>query len=209
MIGCRHCKTLKKKCDEVRPQCTRCADRNEECIYDPIRPRLPSARSRTSEEPMDVETQQAEFSQTSLRSNSQEPQSLDTPTSMHFDRPFTEPSHNEQGLRLLDHFCNVLSHRLVLREADGNPFLGLIVPLSRESASVRDAVYTLASAHLELRGVSDGEDSEYFYGRTVYNLSKTLENGVAKDWNAALATIILLVYYEVVSTTGTPRWHQV
>lgn len=184
-------------------------DRNEECIYDPIRPRLPSTRSRQSEEPTDAEAQNPEVDQMSLPSNPQEQQSLDTPTSTQFDRPYTDFPHGEQGLRLLDHFCNVLSHRLVLREADGNPFLGLIVPLSRESASVRDAVYTLASAHLELTGASDGEDSEYFYGRTVYNLSKTLENGVAKDWNAALATIILLVYYEVVSITGTPEWHQV
>ncbi|KAE8443160.1 hypothetical protein EG329_002329 [Mollisiaceae sp. DMI_Dod_QoI] len=43
--GCIHCKEKKKKCNEKRPQCDRCEERNLQCEYEPVKPRK---RRRTS-----------------------------------------------------------------------------------------------------------------------------------------------------------------
>lgn len=43
--GCIHCKTKKKKCNEVRPQCDRCTERGLTCEYEVVKPRK---RRRTS-----------------------------------------------------------------------------------------------------------------------------------------------------------------
>ncbi|KAE9370217.1 hypothetical protein N431DRAFT_411356 [Stipitochalara longipes BDJ] len=43
--GCIHCKEKKKKCNEQRPQCDRCSERDLKCEYEPVKPRK---RRRTS-----------------------------------------------------------------------------------------------------------------------------------------------------------------
>jgi hypothetical protein len=113
---------------------------------------------------------------------------------------FAEFSSSKNRRALVDHFCNVLSHLIVFREENGNPFQQLVLPLSRSSPAVMDAIYALASAHLEFRGVGiSGEKSEHFHGRAIKELAKLIENGHRGNKNELLAAIMLLVYYEVVS----------
>ncbi|KLU81002.1 hypothetical protein MAPG_00097 [Magnaporthiopsis poae ATCC 64411] len=132
------------------------------------------------------------------------------------------------GQRLLvDHFCNVLSHLIVFREETGNPFQQLVLPLmtigttgvlhpytAGSSSPVADAVYALASAHLEHRGVEveGGDRSLYYHQRAIQGLSKLIQSSSAKsvNKNQVLAAIILLVYYEVLvqrSRTGIIEGH--
>ncbi|KEY70454.1 hypothetical protein S7711_08831 [Stachybotrys chartarum IBT 7711] len=40
-------KEKKKKCDEARPNCARCVERDQECVYEPIRPRQRRKRDST------------------------------------------------------------------------------------------------------------------------------------------------------------------
>lgn len=113
---------------------------------------------------------------------------------------FAEFSQHKNRRALVSHFCNVLSHLIVFREENGNPFQQLVLPLSGSSPAVMDAIYALASAHLEFRGVSvGGEKSEYFHGRAIQELARLIEARGHKDRNELLAAIMLLVYYEVVS----------
>lgn len=106
---------------------------------------------------------------------------------------------------LLDHFSNVLSHLIVLREDDGhNPFQQLVLPMSRRSPAVASAIYALASAHLEFRGVApDPEATEnrsiLFHTEAARNLAEMIERGAEGNQNELLAAVILLIYYEVVS----------
>jgi hypothetical protein len=63
-----------------------------------------------------------------------------------------------------------------------------------------NAIYALASAHLEYRGVSSGEKSLYFHNEAIQGLAQLIESGgKATHKNELLAAIMLLVYYEVVS----------
>lgn len=113
---------------------------------------------------------------------------------------FSEFSSNKNRRALVSHFCNVLSHLIVFREDNGNPFQQLVLPLSRSSSAVMDAIYALASAHLEFRGVAvGGEKSEYFHGRAIQQLARLIEDRGRGNKNELLAAIMLLVYYEVVS----------
>jgi len=64
-----------------------------------------------------------------------------------------------------------------------------------------NAIYALASAHLEYRGVENGEKSLCFQNQAIQGLAQLLEDDYHVNRNELLATIMLLVYYEVVSST--------
>lgn len=112
---------------------------------------------------------------------------------------FADFSERPNRRALVDHFCNVLSHLIVFREENGNPFQQLVLPLSHGSPAVMDAIYALASAHLEFRGVENGEKSVWFHNQAIQGLARLIEQGGGVNKNELLAAIMLLVYYEVVS----------
>ena len=112
---------------------------------------------------------------------------------------FTEFSERTNRRTLVDHFCNKISHLIVFREECGNPFQQLVLPLCHNSPSVTNAIYALASAHLDYRGVENGEKSVYFHNKSIQGLAKLIAQGGDANRNELLATIMLLVYYKVVS----------
>ncbi|VUC31284.1 unnamed protein product [Clonostachys rosea] len=118
---------------------------------------------------------------------------------------FAEFSGQKNRRFLVDHFCNVLSHLIVFREENGNPFQQLVLPLCHRSPAVMDAVYALASAHLEFRGVDPGEKSDIFHGKAIQELAGLIERGSKQNHenrNELLAAIMLIVYFEVLVQRG-------
>ncbi|KAK0705419.1 fungal-specific transcription factor domain-containing protein [Lasiosphaeris hirsuta] len=115
---------------------------------------------------------------------------------------FSEFSDRPNRRALMDHFCNVLSHLIVFREESGNPFQQLVLPLTRKSSPVMNAIYALASAHLEYRGVGNTEKSFYFHNEAVQGLARVIEHNGKVNRNEILAAIMLLVYYEVLVQRG-------
>ena len=111
---------------------------------------------------------------------------------------FSEFSDCTQRRALLAHFCNVLSHLIVLREESGNPFQQLVLPLTHSSPPVLNAIYALASAHLEFRCAQRGHKPLYFHNKAIQGLAKLIDQGANANRNELLACIMLLVYYEVV-----------
>lgn len=277
--GCTSCKEKKKKCDERRPQCARCAERSVACTYEAVRPR--QRRKRGSDAGLPLDGQNAHESELqddlwqlgddieeisrddcislgdSMADNSSianteyilspatttnsvlsfpeddrdrsrhgslvrrssnfsaasnplclppdlaliAPVLLASPTLDFCIPAFAEFSDRPNRRALVDHFCNVLSHLIVFREESGNPFQQLVLPLSHDSSPVMNAIYALASAHLEYRGVSMGEEkSLYFHNEAIQGLAQLIESGNKANYkNELLAAIMLLVYYEVVS----------
>ena len=104
---------------------------------------------------------------------------------------------------LVDHFCNVLSHLIVFKEDTGNPFRQLVLPLSHASPPVMNAIYALSSAHLEYRGVVNEEKSLDFHNNALQGLAILIDQKDQATREEVLAAIMLLVYYEVVSTAAT------
>ncbi|RYP67010.1 hypothetical protein DL769_005870 [Monosporascus sp. CRB-8-3] len=112
---------------------------------------------------------------------------------------FSEFSDHPNRRALVDHFCNVLSNLFVFREETGNPFQQLVLPLSHNNSAVMNAIYALASAHLEYRGIQSGEKSLYFHNMAIQDLARLIQKDEEIDKNELLAAVMLLVYYEVVS----------
>ncbi|KAJ0314961.1 hypothetical protein COL5a_012166 [Colletotrichum fioriniae] len=117
---------------------------------------------------------------------------------------FSEFSERPNRRALVDHFTNVMSHLIVLRETEaGNPFQQLVLPLCHRSKTVTNAIYALASAHLENRGCGHTEEKAvYFHNQAIQGLARLIELGGEANKNELLATIMLLVYYEVLVQQG-------
>ncbi|PKS05566.1 hypothetical protein jhhlp_008084 [Lomentospora prolificans] len=122
---------------------------------------------------------------------------------------YSEFSDAHRHRTLVDHFSNVLARLIVLNEESGNPFQRLILPMCQSSDAVRNAVYALASAHREYRGLigpaasaSDTENSAFFYNQAIQGIAKLIERGTNGNRNELLAAIMLVVYYEVLVKEG-------
>lgn len=272
------CLLQKKKCDETRPSCSRCAERGLDCCYEPVRPRQRRKRDSIVSIASSASTRrwshgstasdwfhphgvhlkhdcaiisplQDSFDALSLPTISDlsctlSPSTVhelavdfedeDSPpdttaastsqalTLTHISKPpdlamiapcpiasplldfripaFSEFSDRTNRRALVAHFCNQLSHLIVFREETGNPFQELVLPLTAKSSPVMNAIYALASAHLEYRGVKNQEQSLYFHNQAIQGLATMIDHDVktAEKRNELLAAIMLLVYYEVV-----------
>lgn len=117
---------------------------------------------------------------------------------------FSEFSDKQNRRALVDHFCNVLSHLIVFREETGNPFQQLVLPLTRVDSPVTYAIFALACAHLEYRGVENAEKSLYFHNMAIRGVAQLIQHSSKASRNEILAAIMLLVYYECV---GLPRFY--
>jgi hypothetical protein len=111
---------------------------------------------------------------------------------------FSEFSDKQNRRALVDHFCNVLSHLIVFREETGNPFQQLVLPLTRGDSPVTYAIFALACAHLEYRGVENAEKSLYFHNMAIRGVAQLIQHNGEASRNEILAAIMLLVYYECV-----------
>ena len=121
---------------------------------------------------------------------------------LEFSAPvFMEFTEKKNRRALVDHFCNVLSHLIVFKEDTGNPFRQLVLPLSHASSPVMNAIFALSSAHLEYRGIENDEKSLDFHNRALQGLAQLIDQNEQANREEVLGAIMLLVYYEVVSST--------
>ncbi|KAK4189916.1 hypothetical protein QBC35DRAFT_116068 [Podospora australis] len=115
---------------------------------------------------------------------------------------FSEFSDRPNRRALVDHFCNVLSHLIVFREETGNPFQQLVLPLTTKSSPVLNAIFALASAHLEYRGIQTPEKALYFHNRAIQGVAQMIQQNDKVNRTEILAAIMLLVYYECLVQNG-------
>ncbi|KAH7152054.1 fungal-specific transcription factor domain-containing protein [Dactylonectria estremocensis] len=104
--------------------------------------------------------------------------------------------------KLLAHFCNVVSRLIVLEDRCENPFTRLVLPLCQYSQLVRNAVYALASAHLEFHGVQSDEKAAFYYSKSAGNLESRVTLNSPTTKNELLAAFVILTYYEVLFQNG-------
>lgn len=154
----------------------------------------------------DIPTSREMFAPTSALSRSSsypDPQSaFISPTSGGSPYDFTIPSFSEFTTResrrgLLDHFCNVLSHLIVFKEDNGNPFRQLVLPMAQKSPPLLNAIYAISSAHLEHRGLQMEERALDLHSKALQGLANLIAHKDEGNRDEVLAVIILLLYYEV------------
>lgn len=154
----------------------------------------------------DIPTSREMFAPTSALSRSSsypDPQSaFISPTSGGSPYDFTIPAFSEFTTResrrgLLDHFCNVLSHLIVFKEDNGNPFRQLVLPMAQKSPPLLSAIYAISSAHLEHRGLQMEERALDLHSKALQGLANLIAHKDEGNRDEVLAVIILLLYYEV------------
>jgi hypothetical protein len=111
---------------------------------------------------------------------------------------FSEFTDKSSRRSLVSYFCNHLTHLIVFKEDQGNPFRQLVLPLSHGSSPVLNAIFALSSAHLEHRGIESDEKSLGFHNSALQGLAMLIERNEKADREEVLGAIMLLVYYEVV-----------
>ncbi|KAI9760460.1 MAG: hypothetical protein M4579_001654 [Chaenotheca gracillima] len=120
-----------------------------------------------------------------------------------FSSPVLSNFHQQENRQILvDHFCDSLVQLLVFKEEPANPFRQLILPMSRRSSAVMNAIFAVSAAHMEHRGIENVEKSLDFHSRTIQGLTKLIENPKSNR-DEALAVIMLLVYFEIVRSGST------
>ena len=154
----------------------------------------------------DIPTSREMFAPTSALSRSSsypDPQSaFISPSSGGSPYDFTIPAFSEFTTResrrgLLDHFCNVLSHLIVFKEDNGNPFRQYILPMAQKSPPLLNAIYAISSAHLEHRGLQMEERALDLHSKALQGLANLIAHKDEGNRDEVLAVIILLLYYEV------------
>ncbi|TVY29867.1 L-arabinose-responsive transcription regulator [Lachnellula hyalina] len=265
-------------CNEKRPQCDRCTEKNTKCEYEAVKPRkrrrtsfagsalsnesisptfydgrwpglyerdyneydtrddyhgvhewrgssgyqcsesesttdleVPPREEHEVEEIVRVEPTAPPASNTSLvQSRSQYPDlAMIAPSPiasplLDFSAPvYMEFTEGRSRRALVDHFCNVLSHLIVFKEDNGNPFRQLVLPLSHASSPVMNAIFALSSAHLEYRGIEIEEKSLTFHNRALQGLAQLIDQNDEERREEVLGAIVLLVYYEVLVQRGS------
>ncbi|KAE9980041.1 hypothetical protein BLS_009223 [Venturia inaequalis] len=109
----------------------------------------------------------------------------------------------ERNRRLLiGHFTDMLSPLIIFTvEETVNPFQELVLPMSAHSPPLLNALLALSCAHLEYKGILNEERSLDFHTRALQELGEAVKNHEASD--ETLATIVMLIYYEVLVHRGS------
>ena len=68
-----------------------------------------------------------------------------------------------------------------------------------DSPPVLDVLLAFSSSHLEHRGIQDEGKSLHLYNKALQGLGRLIDNFDKANKEEVLSTIMLLVYYEVVS----------
>ena len=63
-----------------------------------------------------------------------------------------------------------------------------------------NAIFALSSAHLEYRGIENEEKSQDFHNKALQGLAHLINQNEQAHREEILGAIMLLVYYEVVSS---------
>ncbi|KAL0939965.1 uncharacterized protein CTRU02_206575 [Colletotrichum truncatum] len=134
----------------------------------------------------------------SARSLSVDPSSLPLELQFPAFSDFADDSHSR---KLLQYFCDTLSHLIVFVEEPNNSFQSLVVPLAYPNSPVLHAICAFTSRHLENIGIqNDRHSSEYqtMAAKGAFELVR---------WRCqheeVLATLMLLVYYESLTSSNT------
>ncbi|KAH8683226.1 fungal-specific transcription factor domain-containing protein [Tricladium varicosporioides] len=103
---------------------------------------------------------------------------------------------------LLNHFFEVLLPFIHFDENTCNEFQCFLLPFSRISATVSNALLALSSAHLERKGIQPTKDSQCFHTAAVQGLAKLTVHVDESNKDEILATVLLLTYYDHLTQRG-------
>ena len=197
--GCQTCRDRKVKCGEERPQCVNCLRTNHVCPgYAPATVFKANRRERRSTGTTDETESKFEFAGIELTSAAT---TESAPTELSLAWTPT-PMDSFEDLRLLHYYTYELAHTLSLPGAIGRTWSDGVPRLAFDGEHVYlvHALLAAAAAHKVSKDPTDTQS--YHRGQMHYSQSigflKTLDlNSCETNTSAALATVMLLIWYEV------------
>jgi Fungal specific transcription factor domain len=106
---------------------------------------------------------------------------------------------------LVDHFRSIFSHLPALQDQNAPLFRqSSMSPTPQASSPVLDILLAFSCSQFEEHGIQNEETSLYFHNKALQGLIKLLDNLWEGNAEEILSTIMLLVYYEIVSA---PLFH--
>lgn len=174
--GCLNCRIRHTKCDEHRPICNACIRNHLLCswpdgarvINPPKRAEDPSGKSRRA---------RSSYALSPSRSVSLWPRLQGKPA--------------EQ--RLLHHYLEKSSKRLVIREKGQNPFVSYLLPLAQQNDGLLHAVFAISASHLSFYDTEDRLTALSHYGVALRAAKYQITEFGNGQSETALEIILLLV----------------
>ncbi|KAJ6259661.1 hypothetical protein Dda_5299 [Drechslerella dactyloides] len=188
-MGCGMCKTRKVKCDEAKPRCGNCMDRNEKCIYPDLSQARPHKPVTFHSRPSDISTppeiyDDGEFDEVIPRPGPEYSSSRVIKAS-HATPQFAlvpgRPGRPTNEARLLHHWitvtCSVV--RFPNRSTSMELMREAIPQLAASHPFLQDALLACASVHLVDRTAAEpqslmGSASEKYFARALRSFQQVL-----------------------------------
>jgi hypothetical protein len=188
-----HSRARRKKCDETRPACKGCVERNQACLY---------PGSRRFGPPKPVSMISFVLKRCRLYLTVYQPvlarKTVPSQDTLDVSRPSVALFENEKFL--IQHFCEALTRLLSFRShSSSNAFCTHLLPLAESSSLVLGAVETISTAHLHMLGSKPFSDAGDLHSKSLRSLSIHLSSSCidGASGEIALTATLLLVYYEV------------
>ncbi|KAK2017593.1 hypothetical protein LZ32DRAFT_550928 [Colletotrichum eremochloae] len=190
--GCLTCRTRRKKCDEVKPECTACLRGGRECSWPVI------AKSSSPEETETCSQGKAGLQKASAKEISpgwRRPRLYESETALPATSVVSEATKAISPLRtsltfgtlsqldevsrpMYEQYLVVTAGLLVRgRTPEGNPFINYVLPIAVSDGLIMDCILTIGAAHMS---VSDPENRQLEvatrirYARVLEGLRKAL-----------------------------------
>ena len=212
--GCLVCRRQHKKCDELRPVCSRCLLNGKDCRWpgtvrrqpDPDRPRsfYDATTPPTQGFPVDVDVDanpcgEEVFSPPSTSNDSAEI----SDEGLHLIVP-QSASLDPVSSMFLAHFVAETSRYMTTVEPEKNPFLTHLLPLAFSDELILHSLLALGGAHME-RKQSSPEINACIcrhYGRVIHQLQHTIsqKSSESNEWLRALLALLILYLIGVCSS---------
>ncbi|KAL2783779.1 fungal-specific transcription factor domain-containing protein [Aspergillus keveii] len=224
--GCISCKARKKKCDEMRPQCSDCRRLDLPCRWKSPSPRPASPRLQESQSPPYLDVDDA-FSPSAVSFDGsasaffdEHGLSITTPSSWaetNIPSPFdlalrvaTNPYLNsEEDRSLFNHYLHIVSRALSRSEKqDENQFLTTLLPMAAASDMLTSVILVLSGSHWRRVHPCIWNHALKHQGRALGQVNQRLTRVDAIPDLETCATVLLLCLTELFDGTSKAwKWH--
>ena len=199
------CRKHKVKCDESKPNCTRCVRLERICVWNDEVQVFPRRSSNSSSSTI-TDVVSTRSSRTPPASQSPPTIALRNPSGQNLIIEF--PNLDRQTLPYVHHFITFCCRFIVYPNDDEcNPFEQKLVPLASSSPALLHAMTAVSAGHLARGQKQHSLVAAHHYTLALRALNDTLSDPDVARSDSTLGACLLLCLYEVIPRLSFPCLH--